>query len=356
MYMNRYMKSSMAHKKKCRGASFNPPNRFSQIEIEVEYEDDENSTIKTLYFKDTSRSIISYNDSPDLGFCVSLNPYRGCEHGCIYCYARPTHEYLGFSCGLDFESKILVKENAHKLLEEELSSSKYKPDVLVLSGVTDPYQPVEKHLNITRKCLEVLLRFRNPVVIITKNHLVTRDIDILKEMAKYDGCAVNISITTLDNELRRLMEPRTSAIEKRLDAIKQLAHNNIAVGVMVAPIIPALNDVEIPKILECAAMAGAKWASYTLLRLPYAVKDLFIKWLGNSFPLKKTKIIGRIMEIKGGVLNNGEFFKRFEGYGAYAQHIDNIFTLYAKKYSLNKSFPCLALSYFKRSYNQNTLF
>lgn len=335
-----------------RGAQVNPQNRFARINVEVEYdnlEDDElNIKSKTIYLKDSSRSVISYSDSPDLGHCASLNPYRGCEHGCAYCYARPTHEYLGFSSGLDFESKIIVKEDAPLLLEQELLATKYKPQVLKLSGVTDPYQPVEKQLQITRKCLQVLLKFRNPVVIITKNYLVTRDIDILSELAKCNCCQVYITITTLDNKLRSKMEPRTSSIEKRLEAIKKLSHTNIPVGVMIAPVIPALNDVEIPKILEIAAKSGAISASYTLLRLPYAVKDIFINWLENFYPLKKDKVLNRIKEIKGGVLNNSEFFKRFEGYGPYAEHIDNIFTLYTKRYKLNENYPELTTSFFIR--------
>lgn len=345
---------------KGRGTSFNPQNRFSQIKIEVEYDNIDgkyrSAKINTVYFKDLSRSIISYNDSPDIGFCASLNPYRGCEHGCVYCYARPTHEYLGFSSGLDFESKILVKEDAPALLEEELSSPKYKPQILVLSSVTDPYQPIEKHLNITRKCLEILLKFKNPIMIITKNYLVTRDIDILSEMSRYNGCCVNVSITTLDNHLRCAMEPRTSSVEQRLEAIEKLSKAAIPVGVLISPVIPGLNDVEIPKILYYVSQQGAKFASYAFLRLPYAVKNLFIDWLTSFYPSKKEKIIGLIKEVKKGVLNNSEFFARFEGYGGYAKHIDNIFTIFAKKYRLNYNFPSLSVSFFRRVINQQTLF
>src|SRR6266853_210928 len=235
-----------------RGSSDNPRNRFEPLAYERDDDcaDPDGPAPTTQFLRDTSRSIIVKNDSPDVGFGASINPYRGCEHGCVYCYARPTHEYLGFSAGLDFESKIMVKTNAPELLRAELESLRWQPQTLVMSGVTDPYQPIEKKLRITRGCLEVLAQFRNPVAIITKNRLVTRDIDILRELAGCDAVAVNISVTSLDPKLQRVLEPRTSSPEARLDTIRQLRASGIPTGVMVAPIIPGLTDHEVPKILE----------------------------------------------------------------------------------------------------------
>ena len=241
-----------------RGASWSPANRFEKLHVDVndfdvvdvELDESERPRRATQFFRDGTKTIITRNNSPDVGFETSLNPYRGCEHGCIYCYARPTHEYLGFSAGLDFESKIMVKTNAPELLRAELERPGWKPQVLVMSGVTDPYQPVEKKLRITRGCLEVLAKFRNPVAIITKNRLVTRDADLLRELASYNAVAVNISVTSLDPKLQRVLEPRTSSPQARLDTISQLHAAGIPVGVMVAPVIPGLTDHEVPKILE----------------------------------------------------------------------------------------------------------
>src|SRR5213083_1622620 len=247
-----------------RGTSWSPANRFEKLHVDltdsdvvdVGCETEETPRRPTQYFRDGTRTIITRNASPDVGFETSLNPYRGCEHGCIYCYARPTHEYLGFSAGLDFESKIMVKTNAPELLRAELASSRWQPQTLVMSGVTDPYQPIERKLRITRGCLEVLAEFRNPVAIITKNRLVTRDIDLLCELAKHNAVAVNLSVTSLNQRLQRLLEPRTSSPQARLDAIRQLRSAGIPTGVMVAPIIPGLTDHEVPGILEACAKAG----------------------------------------------------------------------------------------------------
>jgi DNA repair photolyase len=244
-----------------RGASWSPANRFEKLHVDlndvdvvdVDPETEERPQRGTQYFRDETKSVITRNNSPDVGFETSLNPYRGCEHGCIYCYARPTHEYLGFSAGLDFESKIMVKTSAPELLRAELESPRWQPQTLVLSGVTDPYQPVERKLGITRGCLEVLARFRNPVAIITKNRLVTRDVDLLRDLAAQNGVAVNISVTSLDSNLQRVLEPRTSSPQARLDAIRQLRSAGIPTGVMVAPIIPGLTDHEIPKIIDACA-------------------------------------------------------------------------------------------------------
>src|SRR5213592_1870120 len=237
-----------------RGAAENPPNRFEKISLErdADWNDLDEPAPQTQFFKDHSSSIITTNDSPDVGFEASVNPYRGCEHGCIYCYARPFHEYLGFSAGLDFETKIMVKENAPELLRRELSSAKWKPKVIALSGVTDCYQPVERKLQLTRRCLEVLAEFRNPAAIVTKNNLVTRDVDVLTELARHEAAAVFISVTTLDGELRKRSEPRTSPPAARLSAIETLSKAGVPAGVLVAPVIPGLTDHEMPSIIDAA--------------------------------------------------------------------------------------------------------
>ncbi|HWF18874.1 MAG TPA: PA0069 family radical SAM protein, partial [Verrucomicrobiae bacterium] len=259
-----------------RGASENLPNRFEKIHLErdEDWNPDEDVLPQTQFLRDHSSTIIATNDSPDVGFEASVNPYRGCEHGCIYCYARPTHEYLGFSAGLDFETRIMVKDRAPELLRAELSSPKWKPKTISISGVTDCYQPVERKLKLTRGCLQVLAEFRNPVGIVTKNHLVTRDIDVLSELARYNCSVVFVSVTTLDTDLRKVMEPRTSPPASRLAAIEALANAGIPVGVMVAPVVPGLTDHEMPNILAAAVKAGAKFAGYVTLRLPYAVAPL----------------------------------------------------------------------------------
>src|SRR5947209_13201130 len=248
------------------GGSWNPQTRFESIEYVRDEEAEEQPAPSTLFLRDPTRTIIAHNDSPDVGFECSINPYRGCEHGCIYCFARPTHEYLGFSAGLEFESKILVKEDAPELLREELMSPRWKPRLIAISGVTDPYQPIERKLEITRRCLEVLAEFRNPACIITKSHLVTRDIDVLQELARYDAISVNLSVTTLDPALANIMEPRASTPERRIAAVEALAKAGIPVGVMVAPVIPAITDYEMPAILTAAASAGAPSAGFVLLR------------------------------------------------------------------------------------------
>src|SRR5438874_10681983 len=244
-----------------RGTEHNPTNRFERLAVlrdeDVQLPECEQIQPRTHFFRDSTKSVIAYNSSPDIGFTTSFNPYRGCEHGCIYCYARPTHEYLGFSAGLDFESKIMVKTSAPELLRAELESPRWEPQTLVLSGVTDPYQLVERKLQITRGCLKVLAQFRNPVAIITKNRLVTRDIEILRELATCNAAAVNVSVTSLDKVLQRALEPRTTSPRGRLDAIEQLRQANIPVGVMVAPIIPGLTDHEVPKILKACANQAA---------------------------------------------------------------------------------------------------
>lgn len=333
-----------------RGSNDNPVNRFEGFYVDDDPEEMENPDKgpRTRYFHDTSQSIIAYNDSPDIGFDAGINPYRGCEHGCIYCYARPTHEYLGFSAGLDFETKIMVKKNAPDLLRRELSSSKWKPQTLALSGVTDPFQPVEKKLEITRKCLQVLAEFRNPVVIITKNHLVTRDIDILCELAEYDAVMVGVSVTSLEDKLIGIMEPRTSRPQKRLDAIKELSDAGIWVNVNVAPVIPGLTDHEMPNILKEAARAGAKSAFFVPVRLPYGVAPLFEQWLERHFPERKEKVLNRIRSMKGGKLNDPRFVNRMRGSGAYAEELRTMFRINCKKYGLNERVLRLSTRAFRR--------
>src|SRR5437773_6190325 len=346
-----------------RGASWSPANRFEKLHVDltdadvvdVGREPEKIPRRPTQYFRDATKSIITRNNSPDVGFQTSLNPYRGCEHGCIYCYARPTHEYLGFSAGLDFESKIIVKTNAPELLRAELESPRWKPQVLVMSGVTDPYQPVEKKLRVTRGCLEVLAKFRNPVAIITKNRLVTRDIDFLRELARYNAAAVNLSVTSLDSKLQRVLEPRTSSPETRLDAIRVLRAAGIPTGVMVAPIIPGLTDHEVPKILKACANAGAQFAGYTIIRLPWAVAPLFEHWLEEHFPDRKGKILGRIRDLRGnGRLNNSQWRTRMTGEGIFAEQIGSLFKTGCRRAGIGER-PKLSTAAFRRTKEQLTL-
>ena len=311
-----------------RGASWNPPNRFERLHLDRDgWTDPDDPTPETLLLKDATRSILSYNDAPDVGFDVGINPYRGCSHGCSYCYARPTHEYLGFSAGLDFESRILVKEDAPELLRRELSSKRWKPQVVGMSGVTDPYQPVERRLCITRRCLRVFADFRNPVQIITKNALVVRDVDLLCELAAHDAVSVAISVTTLDPALHRSMEPRASHPEQRLRAIAALAEAGIPVGVMAAPIVPGLTDHELPEILARARAAGAGFAGHIVLRLPRNVKELFSAWLDRHHPERKQKVLNRLRALRGGKLDDPRFGTRMKGSGVYADQIHDLFDL-----------------------------
>lgn len=339
--------SPVAHKG--RGALTNPPNRFDRLHYEVDPEAErDDSTPATQYFRDPSRSIIATNDSPDVGFETSINPYRGCEHGCVYCYARPFHEYLGFSSGLDFETKIVVKEDAPQLLREELAKPGYQPKVIAISGVTDAYQPIERKLEITRRCLEVLLECRHPVTVITKNHLVTRDIDLLSELARLNATAVCLSITSLDDEVARRMEPRASTPRLRLEAIEQLSAAGVPCGVMVAPILPAITDHEMPAILQAAAIAGAMTAGYVMLRLPYQLKSIFEAWLEEHFPDRKEKVLNRIREMRGGELYDSRFRMRQRGEGLFADQMRALFEVSARKYGIDGDFPSLTTEHFRR--------
>jgi DNA repair photolyase len=345
-----------------RGAPANPKGRFETLEVSYDpaYDlapEEEPGQIRTQYYKETTRSVVSFNDSPDVGMSATINPYRGCEHGCIYCYARPTHEYFGMSAGIDFETKLFVKTDAAEKLRATLSKPSWQPQVIALSGVTDPYQPSERKLKITRQCLEVLAECVNPVVIITKNQLVTRDIDLLKRLAEHQAVEVNLSITSLDRKIARTMEPRASRPDLRLKAIRELSSAGIPAGVMVAPIIPGLTDHEVPAILEAAKDAGATRAGHTVVRLPYGVKHLFEQWLEEHHPLKKEKVLSRIREVRGGKLNDAEFGSRMRGKGQYADIINELFYSTRKRLGLDRPTPPLNTSAFRRpALNQLSLF
>ena len=330
-----------------RGTGMLSKGRFERVE--VEYAPEEEQQVGTELFKDSSRSVLSFNESPDLGMTTSMNPYRGCEHGCIYCYARPTHEYLGFSAGLDFETKIFAKMEAPLLLRKALKAKSWKPQTIMMSGITDCYQPMERKLKLTRQCLEVLAEFRNPAVIITKNQLVTRDLDLLTELAKYSCIHVVVSITTLDKELARKMEPRASAPQQRLKTFRMLSEAGIPVSVNMAPVVPGLTDCEIPAVLEASAKAGALNAHYVMLRLPYGVKDLFENWLEEHYPLRKQKVLNHIRGVRGGKLYDANFDQRMTGSGVYAEHIAQMFERYRKQYGLVKRGNPLSTEHFRKA-------
>lgn len=343
-----------------RGARLNPANRFEPLHLEEDpaaLEEGELRQIQTQYFLDHTKSVLASNDSPDTGFTYSINPYRGCEHGCIYCYARPSHEYLGFSAGLDFESRILVKEHAPELLSEAFQKASWEPQVVALSGNTDPYQPLERRLEITRRCLDVFLKHRNPVAIITKNYLVTRDLDILAEMARLNLVRVTLSITTLRPDLVGVMEPRTSRPERRLRAIAELTSRGVPVAVNVAPVIPGLTDEEMPAILKAAAEHGATNASYIIVRLPGPVKELFLDWIVREYPDRAQRIINRLFDLRGTRMTDSRFGVRMRGEGEWADMISSLFSMSCRKLGLNKKYPPLATQHFRRLRNgQSDLF
>jgi len=333
-----------------RGAAINPTNRFVGLEYvrEPQQWDDEEPSPRTQLIPDATREVFSHNDSPDVSFDIGINPYRGCEHGCAYCFARPTHEYLGYSAGLDFETKIVVKREAPELLERALASPRWKPQTIAMSGVTDPYQPVERKLRITRGCVEVLARYRNPLVVITKNHLVTRDVDLLAELAAVDAVVVCISVTTLENGLHHVMEPRTSTPARRLQAIETLAKAGVPVRVMVAPVVPGLTDHEMPRILQAAADAGARYATYVILRLPHAVAPLWETWLETHFPDRKEKVLNRIRSMRDGKLYKSTFGERGRGTGFYADQTGTIFRVASRKAGFVDGAPELSTAAFMR--------
>ncbi len=333
-----------------RGAAHDPPNRFERLSVEL---DDEEAAAeaggrRTLYLKDPARGVLTRNRSPDVGFDWSLNPYRGCEHGCTYCYARPTHEYLGFSAGLDFESRILVKEDAPELLRAGIAHPRWQPVPLVLSGVTDPYQPVERKLGIVRRCLEVLEEAGHPVALITKSRLVLRDAELLASLARRSAAHVTVSITTLDRRLQRALEPRASPPEHRLDAIRGLAEAGVPVAVNVAPVIPGLTEHEIPEILEAAAGAGASAAGMVLLRLPFGVKELFQDWLREHVPERADRVLARIRDARGGKLNDSTYGARMKGTGPHAEQIGALFRVASRRAGLERRTLALSSDAFRR--------
>ncbi|HVK62583.1 MAG TPA: PA0069 family radical SAM protein [Bdellovibrionales bacterium] len=345
-----------------RGSNTNPEGRFEKLAFEIDGDEldrreNENESIaaKTQFFRDSSRTIVTENNSPDIPFRFSVNPYRGCEHGCAYCYARPTHEYLNLSAGIDFESKIFVKKDAPELLREKLMKPSWQSALIVMSGITDCYQPIERKLELTRGCLKVLGEFKNPVAMITKNRLVTRDIDLLKPLAELGAAHVTLSVTTLDPKLSAVLEPRTSHPQARLQAIEELAKAGIPVGVNLAPMIPGLTDHEIPAILKAAADAGAKTSGFVPLRLPFTVAPLFSAWLETHRTEQKEKVLSRIRDMRGGKLNDPNFESRMRGQGPIAENMRQVFEVYSRKYGFNRDRFDLETKHFSRPGDQLSL-
>lgn len=338
------------------GSNLDPPNRFETVHREIDLEhlewdeeylhERENRRIEYVF--DSSMSVVSENNSPDIPFRYSLNPYRGCAHACPYCYARNTHEYLGYNAGLDFETKILVKPDAPKLFREFLSRKSWQPESITFSGVTDCYQPAERQFRLTRQCLEVAWEFRQPISVITKNALVVRDLDLLAKMAELNLVHVFLSVTSLNPELARVMEPRTSIPAARLRAVKMLADSGVPVGVMAAPMIPGLNDSELPGILEAAKDAGAVTAGYILLRLPLTVEPVFLEWLERTHPEQQAKIEGRIRDTRGGKLSSSAWGERMRGNGEIADQIRGMFQVFVRKHGLDRKLPPFDFSHFQR--------
>ena len=337
-----------------RGAGFNPENRFERLRFDSE--EAPIDRLETELLRDTSKSVLAENRSPDVPFTYSVNPYRGCEHGCAYCYARPSHEYLGFSAGLDFETKILVKENAPDLLEQQLSKPRWQPQVIAMSGNTDAYQPIERKLGLTRRCLEVLQRFRNPVQIITKNALVLRDLDILSDLAEDDAAGVAVSITTLESGLVSKLEPRTSSPLRRLEAVRALREGGVRTTALIAPVIPGINDHELPQIVEACAEAGAESVGYILLRLPLTVAPIFEDWLERHFPDRKRKVLHKLQQLRGGRRNDPRFGHRMRGTGPLADHIRSVFQVAARRCAVDGPAAPLSTAAFRRPGEQASLF
>lgn len=344
-----------------RASAINPGNRYESVRLSVlgEFLDEDAAErarerlpqerrVPTTVFRDTSRTIINRVDSPDLHFNWTINPYRGCEHGCVYCYARPTHETLGFSCGLDFETKIVAKMEAPQMLAHELDAPRWRGEPIVMSGVTDPYQPIERRLRITRGCLEAMAARNQPVSIVTKNHLVTRDIDVLSALARVNAASVAISLTTLDPNLARKMEPRASAPRDRLAAMRELADAGVPVSVMTAPILPGLNDHEIPSLLRAAADAGATGAGFILLRLPHQVKAVFLEWLAREFPDRASRVENGVRETRSGSLNDARWKSRFRGEGPRAEQIRATFDVFRARCGLDRGRSPLSSSSFRK--------
>ncbi|MBX7124172.1 MAG: PA0069 family radical SAM protein [Cyclobacteriaceae bacterium] len=337
---------------KGRGAQFDTPNPYLKASITNEHIEGLDEPLQqnpqTQVFVENSRKVLNKVTSPDLGMEYSLNPYQGCEHGCIYCYARNSHEYYGFSAGLDFESKIIVKKNVASILEKQLLNKGWQPVPIMLSGNTDCYQPLERRLELTRSILKVMVKYRHPISIITKNSLILRDLDLLSDLATDNLVRVMISVTTLDEDLRRKMEPRTATAARRLAVIKQLADARIPVGVMVAPVIPALNHHEIPAILDAASSAGATTAGLTVVRLNGSIGSIFRNWLEHQFPDRMERIWSQIEDMHGGNVHDSVFGRRMAGEGRMAESIHQLFRLSRKKYALDKGFPAYDLSKFHK--------
>ena len=320
---------------KGRGAADNPQGRFETLARSPEPEAESPSRPQTIVTLQQARSIIARNDSPDLPFTQSINPYQGCEHGCIYCYARPSHAYLGLSPGLDFETRIFAKENAAELLRKELSRGDYRCELIALGANTDPYQPAERKHGITRDILEVLWEFRNPVGIVTKGSLIERDLDLLEPMAREGLVQVFVSIGSLDGEIARTLEPRAAAPYRRVETVRRLSAAGVPCGTLVAPIIPFLNDKDMEAVLEAVSEAGARMAGYTLLRLPWEVKGLFKDWLERNYPLKAKHVMARIHDMRGGRENDPRFGSRMKGEGQYAELLAKRFEIACKRLGLN---------------------
>lgn len=341
---------------KGRGAQFNPKNKFLKGEYVQEHvegiDDWEQEHRETQFVYDDSKTIVNKVTSPDVGMLWSANPYQGCEHGCVYCYARNTHEYWGYSAGLDFESRIVVKRNAPALLRKFFDNKNWEPATLSLSGNTDCYQPIERKLKITRALLEICLEYRNPVGIITKNALVLRDMDIIQEMAKMNLIRVFTSITSLDEDLRKVMEPRTASYRGRLKVVETLSNAGVPTGIMNAPLIPGLNDMHMHDVLKAASESGAQWAGYTVVRLNGAVGGIFKDWLHKSFPDRADKVWHQIAECHEGNVNDSRWGNRIVGDGKFAELIKSQFDIYCKKYHLNETKPELNTADFRRVKNK----
>jgi len=326
---------------KGRGALSNPQGRFDRTGLEAVddgwYREEAPDSVATSLQPDRAKGVITTNDSPDIGFDYSINPYRGCEHGCIYCYARPSHAYVGLSAGLDFETKLFYKADAGRVLEAELAKPSYVCKPIMLGANTDPYQPVERKLEVTRSILSVLAACRHPVAIVTKGVLVARDIDLLAAMARDRLASVVVSLTTLDPETKRTLEPRAASPQARLKTVRTLADAGVPVGVLVAPIVPAITDHETESILEAAAQAGASMASYVLLRLPYEVKDLFREWLAQHYPQRAQHVMSLVRDARGGRDNDPNFGTRMRGTGPYAELVRARFKIAARRLGLESA-------------------
>jgi DNA repair photolyase len=327
---------------KGRGATLNPEGRFESLRREVVDDGwdaqlaEEPGRPRTTVTPERAKSIITRNDSPDIPFTYSINPYRGCEHGCVYCYARPSHAYLELSPGLDFETRLFAKVNAAQLLREELARPAHRCEPITIGANTDPYQPIEREWQITRQVLEVLADCEHPAAIITKNALVERDLDLLKPMAEKNLVQVFVSVTTLDHDLARRMEPRASAPRRRVEAIRTLARAGVPVGVMTAPVVPFLTDAGLESVLEAAAEAGASAAGYTLMRLPWELKDLFRDWLAHNFPLKAEHVMSRVRQMRNGKENDPNFGTRQKGQGLLAELLQKRFDIACRRLGLNQ--------------------